>query len=341
MAVRLKDIARDLNLSKMTISKVLRGQTDVSEDTKARVLQRAKELNYRPNTTALSLRTGQTFMMGLVVPRMGDAYLCDVSRGISQAIRSAGYGLVVCPSQEDPELEQQQIELLLSRQVDVLLIVSIEEHAPFLEQLSKGQTAPLIFLNHRSPGISGNFVGVHEKRVGRIACEHLIASGCRRIAYFRGPHTAIGDMRYAGFRDALNDARLAFRSELVVDAMGGNAAGYRRGFEGMLRLLDGRGRPDGVMTYSDMVALGAMDAALSRGIKIPNGIAFVGCGNDTQLCEMRVSLSSVAIPGQEVGQKAGRMALQLVAKSDGAGPPRRALISPKLMERSSSRRSRS
>src|SRR5580658_5363622 len=120
MPIRLKDIAAELNLSKMTISKVLRGQTDVSEDTKARVLQRARELNYRPNTTARSLRTGQTFMMGLIVPSMGDAYLCDVSRGISQAIRSAGFGLVVCPSQEDPELEQQQIELLLSRQVDAL-----------------------------------------------------------------------------------------------------------------------------------------------------------------------------------------------------------------------------
>ena len=340
MAVRLKDIANDLNLSKMTISKVLRGQTDVSEDTKARVLQRARELNYRPNTTARSLRTGQTFMMGLIVPSMGDAYLCDVSRGISRTIRSAGYGLVVCPSQEDPELEQQQIELLLSRQVDVLLIVSMEESAPFLEQLSKGHSAPLIFVSRRSPGTPGNFVGVHEERVGRIACEHLIAAGCRRIAYFRGPHTAIGDMRYTGFRDALSDAGLAFHSELVIDAMGGDMADYRRGFEGMLRLLDGRGRPDGVMTYNDTIALGGIDAALSRGIKIPDAIALVGSGNDSQLCEMRVPLSSVAIPGQEVGQKAGRMALQLVTKSNGAGA-RRALVSPKLIERSSSRRLRS
>lgn len=337
MAVRLKDIAKDLNLSKMTISKVLRGQTDVSEDTKVRVLQRARELNYRPNTTARSLRTGQTFMIGLIVPGMGDAYISDVSRGISHAIRSAGYGLVVCPSQDDPELEQQHVELLLSRQVDVLLIVSMEESAPFLEQLSKNQPAPLIFVNRRSSGAPGNFVGVHEERVGRIPCEHLIAAGCRRIAYFRGPHTAIGDMRYAGFRDALSDAGLAFHPELVVDGMGGNTAQYKRGFEGMVRLLEGRGGPDGVMAYSDMIALGAMDAALSRGIKVPGAIAFVGCGNESQLCEMRVPLSSVAIPGQEVGQKAGRMALQLLTKSNEAGA-RKVFVSPKLIERNSSRR---
>lgn len=339
MPVRLKDIADDLNLSKMTISKVLRGQTDVSEDTKARVLQRARELNYRPNTTARSLRTGQTFMMGLIVPSMGDAYLCDVSRGISHAIRSAGYGLVVCPSQDDPELEQQQIELLLSRQVDALLIVSMEESALFYEQLSKGQTAPLIFVNRRFPGAPGNFVGIHEEQVGRIACEHLIALGCRRIAYLRGPHTAIGDMRYAGFREALSDAGLVFHLDLVVDAMGAETAEYRRGFDGMLRLLEGRGKPDGVMAYSDMIALGAMDAALSKSVKIPESIAFVGSGNESKLCEMRVPLSSVAIPGLEVGQKAGRMALRLVAKSDSTAI-RKVLVSPKLVERTSSRRSR-
>jgi LacI family transcriptional regulator len=93
------------------------------------------------------------------------------------------------------------------------------------------------------------------------------------------------------------------------------------------------------MTYNDLIALGGMDAALSRGIKIPEAIAFVGSGNDSRLCDMRVPLSSVVIPGQEVGQKAGRMALQLVIGSNGAGV-RRALVSPKLIERSSSRRSR-
>jgi LacI family transcriptional regulator len=339
MPVRLKDIADDLNLSKMTISKVLRGQTDVSEDTKARVLQRARELNYRPNTTARSLRTGQTFMMGLIVPNMGGSYLFDISRGVSDVIRPAGYGLVVCPSQDDPELEQQQIELLLSRQVDALLVASMEESAPFFEQLSKGQTAPLIFVNRRLPGATGNFVGIHEEQVGRIACKHLVARGCKRIAYLRGPHTVIGDMRYAGFREALSDAGLAFHPELVVDGMGMDTAEYRRGFDGMLRLLEGRGKPDGVMAYSDMIAVGAMDASLSRNVRIPDHIAFVGSGNESRLCEMRVPLSSVAVSGHEVGQKAARMALRLVAKSGRTGA-RKVLVSPRLVERGSSRRAR-
>jgi LacI family transcriptional regulator len=346
MPVRLKDIAAELNLSKMTISKVLRGQTDVSEDTKARVLQRARELNYRPNTTARSLRTGQSFMMGLVMPGMGDDSLGEIARGVTLAIRSAGYGLVVCPSQNDPELEQQQIELLLSQQVDVLMIVSPEESAPFLEQLLQGHTAaqaagqvtPLICVLRRFPGATGNFVGIDEEQVGRIACEHLIACGNKRIAYLRGPHTAVGDLRYAGFREALSDAGVVFHPELVVDAMGAETSEYRRGFDGMLRLLEGRGRPDGVMAYSDMIAVGAMDASLSRGVRIPESIAFVGSGNDVRLCEMRVPLSSVAIPGHEVGQKAGRMALRLAA--NGGTGVRKVLVAPQLVERGSRKRPR-
>lgn len=299
MPVRLKDIAADLNLSKMTISKVLRGQTDVSEDTKARVLKRARELNYHPNTTARSLRTGQTFMMGLIVPSIGDSHLCDVSRGITQAIRASNYRLVVCPSQDDPELEQQQIELLLSRQVDALLIVSMEESAPLLERMLQNSPAPLIFVSRRFPGAIGNFVGINEERVGAIACEHLVSTGSKRIAYLRGPHTATGDLRYAGFREALREAGLAFHPDLVLDAIGAEISEYRRGYDGMLRLLEARIRPDGVMAYSDMIAIGAMDAALSHNIRIPETIAFIGSGNDSRICEMRISLTSVAVPGQE------------------------------------------
>jgi LacI family transcriptional regulator len=325
---------------------VLRGQTDVSEDTKARVLQRARELNYRPNTTARSLRTGQSFMMGLVVPSLGDSYLGEISRGVMQAIHAGGYGLVACPSQDDPEIEQQQIELLLSRQVDVLLIVSLEESASFLERLLQGhitgqkagQAAPLICVHRRFPGATGNFVGIDEEQVGRVACEYLVSSGCKRIAYLRGPHTAIGDLRYAGFREALSDAKLAYHPELAIDSIGAETSEYRRGFDGMARLLEGRGRPDGVMAYSDMIAVGAIDAALARGIRIPEQIVFVGSGDDAKLCEMRVPISSVAIPGHEVGLKAGRMALRLISNA-GTGA-RKVLVAPHLVVRGSRKRAR-
>lgn len=337
MPVRLKDIANDLNLSKMTISKVLRGQTDVSAATKARVLQRVKELNYRPNVMARSFRTGQTFTIGLILPSLRETYFGELAKGIDQVVRPAGYGLVICPAEDDPELEQHQIELLLARQVDALFVVSMQESASFFEKLGSGQTVPFVFVTRRPAGADHNFVGLQEKDVGRIAAEHLISTGCRRIAYLRGPRTFIGDLRYTGFREALREAGVTHHGELVVDGMGMETAEYKRGFEGMTRLLSGRIRPDGLMAYSDMMAVGAMDAALHRGMQIPDGIAFIGSGNETRVCEMRIALSSVDTAGHEVGQKGGRMALRLIS-GEGGREARKILIHPKLVKRSSTRR---
>jgi LacI family transcriptional regulator len=107
----------------------------------------------------------------------------------------------------------------------------------------------------------------------------------------------------------------------------------------MVRLLGRRGRPEGVMTYTDLMAVGAMDAASSHGIKIPEEIRFVGCGEDPLLCGMRFPLTSIDLGGREVGQKAGRLALRAIASGNGSGT-HRALVKPKLVRRKSSERLR-
>jgi LacI family transcriptional regulator len=337
MPVRLKDIANDLNLSQMTVSRVLRGHIDVSPETKARVLQRVKELNYRPNAVARSLRTGHTSTMGLIVPSLREAYASELAKAVDETIRAAGYELIVCLSENGPASEQRNIELLLAHQVDALLIVSIQESASFFESLYHKQKVPLIFINHKSQDSIENsiFVGIREMDVGRIATEHMISIGCRRIAYLRGPRTYIGDLRYSGFRNALRDSGLTHYPDLVIDGLGAEISEYRRGFNGMLRLSSGRNRPDGLVAYSDMMAIGAMDAAQSKGIEIPKEIAVIGSGNEVRLCEMRVSLSSIDTAGYEVGQSAGRTALRRLSGAAGSGA-RNVLIAPKLVVRGSS-----
>lgn len=142
MTVRLKDIASDLNLSKMTISRVLRGQTDVSAATKARVLQRMKELNYRPNIAARSLRSGNTFSIGLVIPSLADPFFTEVARGLVQTVRAAGYGLLISSAEGDPETERFEIGLQLSRQVDALLIVSVQQSTEFFDDHGRLRNEP-------------------------------------------------------------------------------------------------------------------------------------------------------------------------------------------------------
>ena len=335
MRVRLKDIAEDLNLSKMTISKVLRGQTDISDATRERVLQRVRELNYIPNVNASSLRTGQTRTMGLILPSLGLPYLAQIAAGISRALTPEKYGLIVSSSENDLDAEQRQIGIFLSLQVDALLLVSLQETALLFEEFQGKTEMPVIFVASRPSGIAARYVGIDEEEVGRVACEHLIQSGCRRIAYIRGSHSAAGDMRSQGYRYALRRNGIEVQPDLVIETMSQQQTEYRRGSEAMERLLRRRRRPDGVMAYSDMLAVGAMDEAIRKGLKIPEDMRFAGCGNDPLLCHMGIPLTSVDTSGEEVGEKAGQLALRLVAQPKGRGA-QTLLLKPKVVKRRSS-----
>jgi LacI family transcriptional regulator, galactose operon repressor len=339
MRVRLKDIADDLNLSKMTISKVLRGQTDISDATRARVLQRVRELNYIPNISASSLRTGQTRTMGLILPAMGSPYLAQIAAGISGILSLEGYGLIVSSSENDLDAEQKQTGIFRSLQVDALLLVSLQEDAAFFEELQGRTEMPIIFVGSRPSGITERYVGIDEQEVGRIACEHLIQSGCRRVAYIRGSHSAAGDMRSQGYRHALRRNGIEVQPDLVIETMSPQQSEYQRGFEAMEKLLGRRRHPDGVMAYTDMLAVGAMDAANRRGARIPEDIRFAGCGNDPVLCHMRIPLTSVDTGGREIGEQAGKLALRLIGEQKGKGA-HFLLLKPKLVKRRSSESAR-
>jgi LacI family transcriptional regulator len=336
MTVRLKDIANDLNLSKMTISKVLRGQTDVSAATKARVLQRMKELNYRPNISARSLRTGNTFTIGLVIPSLTNSFFADVARGLVQTLRTAGYGVLISSAEEDPEIERHEIELQLSRQVDALIVASVQESAEFFTALGR-QRAPLILVDRKLPSFTASFVGLREQDIGYVAAAHLAEMRCRKLAYLRGPRTAAADLRWSGYRAALTEFGLPFKPDFVVDPGESSRNEYQRGFDAMRRLLERRTRPDGVVCYSDVLALGVIDAALAKNLKVPEDICVVGCGDQPSLREMRIPLSSVNLSGVEVGQRTANLVLRALSDQE-ANRSRNLLLSPRLVVRRSSQR---
>ncbi|MEO6806920.1 MAG: LacI family DNA-binding transcriptional regulator [Edaphobacter sp.] len=336
MTVRLKDIASDLNLSKMTISKVLRGQTDISAATKARVLQRMKELNYRPNISARGLRTGNTHTIGLVIPSLTNSFFVDVARGLVQAVRTSGYGVLISSAEEDPEIERHEIELQLSRQVDALIVASIQESADFFIALGR-QTPPVILVDRKVPSFSASFVGLRDQDIGYIAAAHLAEVGCRKLAYLRGPRTVSADLRWSGYRAALTECDLPFKPDFVIDCGETRSNEYQRGFDAGRRLLEGRMKPDGIMCSSDALALGVIDAVLARNLRVPEDICVVGCGDQPCLREMGISLTSVNLSGNEVGQKTAHLTLRALSNSQ-VSRNRNFLLAPKLIIRRSSQR---
>jgi LacI family transcriptional regulator len=336
MAVRMKDIARDLGVSVVTVSKVLRGHSDISPETRERVLRRMKELNYRPNLAARALVTGRTCMIGLVVPDLVHAFFAEVAKGLSRVLRKKGYSLVISSSEEDPELEQQEIDQLLARRVDALVIASTQWTVESFRRIEEQKT-PYVLIDRRFVGLVANFVGVDDERAGMLATEHLIQVGCQRIAHIRGPEISTALGRLEGYRRALAQHGLSILPGYLVAGKTGDDAGDVSGYNAMRQLLRLEPRPDGVFCYNDPTAMGGLKAILEAGLRIPDEVAVIGCGNLKYAELLRVPLSSIDQDSTLIGERAAKLALSLVeAKS--AVRPRTILLEPKLVARQSTAR---
>lgn len=334
MAVRLKDIARDLGVSLITVSKALRGAADISEQTRQRVLKRVEELNYRPNLQARGLAGGKTFIVGLVVPDLLHPFFAEFAKALNGVLRKRDYGLILTSSEEDPAIEQQEIRTVLARGIDALLIASCQ---PALEGFYgiEDQRTPFVLVDRDFPHLRANFVGTDDYRAGYLATEHLLAVGKRRVAHIAGPEQlAPAADRQRGYEAALAGGRRPLHKQSVVGLSKVEELGEDAGFEGMRELLRRKPRPDGVFCYNDLTAIGAMEAAFAAGLAIPDDIAFVGCGNIRYSDYLRVPLSSIDQSTSILGEHAGKLVLELIA--DRKGEPKKIRVEPELVVRASS-----
>ncbi|HWZ30957.1 MAG TPA: LacI family DNA-binding transcriptional regulator [Bryobacteraceae bacterium] len=334
MAIRMKDIAQDLGVSLMTVSKALRSHSDISEETRRRVLKRMRELNYQPDWIARSMVTGRTFLVGLVLPDLMHSFFAEVAMGVARKLQPLGYQVVIANTEEDPDIEQRNLQVLTARKVDGLIIASAQRHRDpdLFKALERGGT-PYVLIDRMVAGVDANYVGVKDEDVGAIATEHLIAQGARRIAHIRGPAVSTGRGRMRGYRRALERRGLKIRPEYIVSGEWGDLGGY----QAMIQLLKLNPRPDAVFCYNDPVAAGAIKAALEAGLKVPEEIAIIGAGNVHYSDLLRVPLSTVDQSSTLIGERAAEILAECM---DAKKPlkPKRILIPPRLVIRDSSRR---
>jgi LacI family transcriptional regulator len=334
MAVRMKDIAADLGVSLMTVSKALRSHSDISEDTRKRVLKRAQELDYRPNWIARSLVTRRTYMVGLVIPDLMHSFFAEVAKGVARRLEPHGYQIVVSNSEESVEAELRQIELLLARNVDGLIIASAQ---PSWQKqtvaLFRSHKVPLVLIDREPDGIESTYVGVNDEEIGAMATEHLHQQGCSRIAHIRGEQTPNSLGRLKGYRRALAKAGLKARPDYVVTGGRDDPAGCNA----MLKLLALGEPPDGVFCYNDPVAAGAIKAVLEAGLKVPADVAIIGAGNVHYSDLLRVPLSTIDQSSPVIGETAADLLVECI-EAKGSRQLKHMLIPPRLIVRESSRR---
>jgi len=334
LAVRMKDIARDLGVSLMTVSKALRSHTDISEETRQRVLRRMRELNYQPDWIARSMVTRRTYLVGLVLPDLMHSFFAEVATGVARRLQPSGYQIVISNTEEDPETESRNVEALTSRKVDGLIIASAQRQGNLSLFRSLDHSGiPYVLIDRLIAGVDANYVGVKDEDLGIIATEHLIAQGAKRIAHIRGPAVSTAKGRLRGYRRALERRGVKIRPEYTVAGQFGDSGGYGA----MLQLLKLSPRPDAVFCYNDPVAAGAIKAVLEAGMKVPEEIAIIGAGNVHYSDLLRVPLSTVDQSSALIGERAAELLSQCIdAKTP--PPPQRIFLSPRLIVRDSSRR---
>jgi LacI family transcriptional regulator len=335
MAVTMMDIARDLKVSVVTVSKVLRNQGRISAATRKRVLRRAKELHYQMNWVARSLVTRRTYTIGLLLPDFTHPFFAEVARAVAQTVRPHGYHVIISYSEEDPKLEQSEADSLLARQVDGLIIASAQPvHCLDLFQRIQRRKVPYVLIDRPIAGLQAPFVGVDNRAIGRLATEHLIAQGCCRIGHLRGPEIGIATERLEGYRRALAKRGLRVHARYIAEGGHGDETGY----DGMRRLLRLRPIPDGVFCYNDPVAIGAIKAILEAGFRVPHDISVVGSGNVHYSDLLAVPLTTVDQGTCQMGAQAAELLMERITLKR-SPRPRKILILPKLVARESTRRS--
>jgi LacI family transcriptional regulator len=333
----MKDIAHALGVSVVTVSKVMREHSDIGPETRTRVLAKAKELNYRPNLSARSLVTGHTYQVGVVVPTLLHPFFAEVLEPLAATMKHGGYAVIICSSMEDPALEEAAIEHLLAHRLDGLIVASCGSSPAKFQQL-KEQGIPFVLIDRFFPGFKANFVGVDDLAAGRIATEHLISMGCKRIAHIRGLEFTTGVRRFEGYQAALKDAGLKFNPALVSPYMTADGRDWERSFDAMRGLLAGK-PPDGVFCYNDPIAIAAMEVVQQAGLRIPQDIAFVGCDNLHYDSSLKAPLSSIDHHSAQIGAGAAKMLLRLL-KNPASKTLRHVALEPALVVRESSRRRR-
>jgi LacI family transcriptional regulator len=332
----MKDIARDLGISAVTVSKVLRGHPDIGQATRERVLQRVKELRYRPNLMARGLVTGRTSLVALVVPDLVHSFFAEIAVSLSEALRKEGYFLLIAWTAEEAELQFSEMQHLLSLGVDAMIVATSGDDIECFRMLEE-RGLPYLLLDRDVPELKAPFVGGDDTLAGKMATAHLVDVGCKRIAHIVGPPMSPGRRRFEGYKLALKEAGLPLREEYIVTPTEGGPRSFRHGFEATQRLLQLKPRPDGIFCFNDPLAVGAIEAVLAAGLRIPEDVAIIGVSNLPLGQDLRSPLSTIDQDTKALGERSAKILLALLDKTAKA-PARRVVLKPRLIARATSAR---
>jgi DNA-binding LacI/PurR family transcriptional regulator len=310
MAVTLRDVAVLAGVSVKTVSNVVNGYAFVKDENRRRVEQAILATGYRPNLGARNLRRGRTGFVALMVPELGIPYFGELAALVITAAQERDWNVLIEQTQGTREREQSTLASLGPHLIDGAIVSPEALEADDFAAFAPG--VPMVLLGEHAVEVPIDHVAIDNVGAARLAVEHLIGLGRRRIAAIgQNPRRGTAALRLNGYRDALVAAGIPVSGDLIAPV----AQYHRRdGAAAMHALLDGAEPPDAVFCFNDLLAIGALRAAADRGLSVPGDVAVVGFDGTEESRFTRPSLTTIS-PDKEA---IARTAIELLARRTAA-----------------------
>jgi len=326
MSVSIYDIAKKANLAPSTISRALHDHPRIGAETKTRIQALAKEMGYVPSTVARSLTANRTWTIGMVVATISDPFMGRIVEGVEQVAIGAGFNVILSTSQNDRQREIAVIDVLRQRRVDGIIVIAshlFDRHCHHFDCIE----IPIVIIDEQEPEEITHSVAVADSGGARLAVEHLLDLGHRRIGYIGVANRPKSNQyRLKGYQEALQAAGITPDPTLIFTA--DNIEDHAQRGEAGLEPLRAAGAT-AIFCYNDMTAIGVLSACYKRGLIVPDDLSVIGFDDIDMATYTIPSLTTIRQPRLELGQRAMQMILDLL---DGRTPENQ-LISGELVIR--------
>ena len=304
----IMDVANKAFVSKATVSHVLNGTRFVEPDTRLRVEQAIAELGYSPNALARSLTTNRTGTIGIVVSDASNYFFGELLRGAEDYLRPSNFASIICNTDEILEHEEHYLNLLLRQRVEGIIAAATSQKWSILQE-AEHRHVPIVFVDRLFAGMHGPYVGANNAQGARLAAQHLIDSGHRKIGIIAGfQRLSSMQERMEGFKQALAQNAVPLPCEWVVPSTLSIEAG-RTSAHQVLSLPD---RPSALFVSNNFLMLGVLQAVKEMGLRCPEDISLVGFDDHPWASVCAPPLSVVGQPAREIGRTAAEMLHALI-----------------------------
>lgn len=327
----LKDIAQALGVSVPTVSRALKDSPDISRALCEKAKRMAREMNYRPNPFALSLRKNAPRIIGVVVPDIVTHFFASILNGIENMAVKNGYFVIITTSHESYEHEKRNVENLVNMRVEGIIACLSQETTDYTHFAElKDINMPLIMFDRVCLTDQFSSVVADGEHSAQMATQHLLDNGCKRVAFIGGAnHLDIVKRRKHGYLEALRNNKIPIEKELVVC----RKIDYEEGKIAAETLLALPNPPDAILAMNDTLAFAAIEVIKSHGLRVPNDIALIGYTDEQHANYIEPKLSAVSHQTYEMGETA---CLLLIDQIRGDKAIRQVMIPTHLQIRESS-----